>query len=199
MSVDTITHFDWQTALQAWAQDTPRLAVASLTQGGWERWAQVDFYSYLCLCQVKCLCEAGVYDRNKSLDLLIYPQNNQQGVMLEFKCMSFADQPEEYLGKIGQDIWKLLSTELRKTFQPPEAEYKSWAVGLARLDVLLKDCGVTSWDKLQEELSKRMPKVQMPTNPLVTYRLEHKLLQLDNMGVTLVVTKAEIIRSVIKK
>lgn len=97
-----------------WVENHPRIQYACQSNGGWERWAQVDFAAWLRTQGPETTLEDSCFvDGNARDDLTIRPAAGGGGACLEFKVFNNgSDNQATYRAKVLADQLKLENNPL---------------------------------------------------------------------------------------
>lgn len=111
-----------------WVQNNPVIYLAPAINGGWERWAQVDFSLRLQTLNFETILEDGPYaDDTLNNDLTILPQPVLAGACCEFKTYNiYGEHLNAYRTKIADDRTKLQNNPLDAYNQG----LIKWAIGI---------------------------------------------------------------------
>jgi hypothetical protein len=121
--------------IKAWIVDTPNIKFAPSVNGGWERWAQVDFNCWLnSKKRVETILEDLCFkDSSQRADLTIAGKS-----VVEFKTFNCrTEYVGAYIEKIYMDYKKLSENKLEDKY----ANYSKWAIGLSTLQNIVESEG----------------------------------------------------------
>ncbi|MBE3048586.1 hypothetical protein IMZ48_40015 [Candidatus Bathyarchaeota archaeon] len=120
--------------LADWIQNHNRIQFAPLSNGGWERWAQIDFSIYLNSIGTTTITEDPCFAGSNQIDdmTVIQQGNDEPGAVMELKVLNSSDTIASYKAKLVTD-----ATKLQQQLKPARAGFTKCSYGLASYTMLL--------------------------------------------------------------
>ena len=118
-----------------WIKQHTRIQHAPLSNGGWERWAQIDFSIYLVSNGWATITEDPCFAGNtQKADLVVLPLGPVPGAVMELKVLNNTETIQQYKTKLGND-----TTKLQQPLKQNRAGYIKCSYGIASYGMLLPE------------------------------------------------------------
>jgi hypothetical protein len=122
--------------VEAWITQHDRIQFAFPVNGGWERWAQIDFSTYMNAAPRNIptnLEDACFLGNDQRADLTVGPQGgNIPGAVMELKVLNSNDSLAAYKAKLVSD-----QTKLNQQLKPTHAGFMKCSYGIASSTMLI--------------------------------------------------------------
>lgn len=107
----------------AWVHQSPNIRFAPKSQGGWERWAQVDFALWMESTGIVTILEDPCFKGNSKRDDLTITDK----ACTEFKTFNNSESISQYKKKLEDDVDKLKTN----TLKDDRSKCEKYSIGIA--------------------------------------------------------------------